>query len=232
LGHGTIANYGGGLAFNVLIGYSATDSGLENVIRIGTGQAPVPQANKVSIGNDTHTNVQIGKFNFTNGFARVQFSQTENKTVSNTVLETTLLGAGAGSLIIPAGSLVIGSIIRVNARGIISDTGTPTLQLRFKIGSTTYLDFGAVTFPTLTGTHAWSLSADITIRTIGASGTAIGNGIASVSVVGSPDMETSNTATSVIATTVPNTMELTVQWGTANASNSITATNVLIEVIG
>jgi hypothetical protein len=187
--------------------------------------------NQIIIGNENQTEVWLGSFLLTAPPINAAFKQTASATVANTAAETTLTAPGVGSLTIPAARLVAGSTIRVRARGVIADTGTPTVRFRVKIGATTFLDFGAVAFPTLAGTHGWELEGEITVRTSGAGGTAIGNGCAWISVTGAPDLDTVNTATSALDTTTAQAVDLTVQWGTANAANTITCTNLTMEIL-
>lgn len=187
--------------------------------------------NQIILGNENQTEAWIGAYLLTAPPVSAAFRQTANATVANTAAETTLTAAGSGSRTIPAGRLSVGSTIRIIARGVIADTGTPTLQLRVKVGATTFLDFGAVTFPTLTGSHGWELEGEIVIRTAGAGGTAIGNGCVWVSVTGAPDLDTLNTATSALDTTAAQTLDLTAQWGTANPANTITCTHLTMEIL-
>lgn len=63
------------------------------------------------------------------------FSQTANRTITNTAAETSLLGAGVGSNLIKANSLTVGKRIRIHGEGIYS---TPlvgsSLTIRVKLG--------------------------------------------------------------------------------------------------
>lgn len=187
--------------------------------------------NLIKIGNATHTQVEIGPFNLSQPTAGY-FVQTANVVVANTVAETTIVGAGTGSMTIPADRLRAGTHIRIRARGIIADTATPTLQLRIKIGATTYCDTGAIPLTALAGTHGWVIDADMTIRTAGAGGTAIGSAIMNINSGTFVDMDTTNTATTAIDTTAAKTVDVTLQWGTAAPANTLTATHLTMELIG
>jgi hypothetical protein len=107
---------------------------------------------------------------------------------------------------------------------------TPTLRVKVKIGGTIYLDTTAIALTALAGTHGWALDATITVRTVGAGGTALGNGQMYISVGAFIDLDTLNTVPVAIDTTIANTVDVTFQWGTANAANTETTTNLQIEV--
>jgi len=214
-----------------ILGSQCGGSAFNDVILIGNAISATA-SNQIRLGKATHTSIFIGPFDVSNGFAVSGFRQTTTVTLANSVAETTLTGAGVGSLTIPANSLKIGTSIRITAKGTIGDTGTPTFRLRIKLGATAYIDTGAVTFGAFVGRHGWTLNAEITIRTIGAGGTAIGNGIMMVSTVGNPDLDSVNEATSAINTTGALALDVTAQWGTANALNSVICTNLDVEVLG
>ncbi len=216
-----------GAQFNISIGYGCTTPNA-NSINIG-GSTP-PAANGITIGVPSQTAVKIGKYDLSQPTSAL-FTQTANATAANTAVETSLSTSGLGTRTIPANYLRAGSVVRVSAVGVIADTGTPTVQFRLKIGATTYLDFGAVTLGALVGTHGWTFDGMVTIRSAGAGGTAIGNGLVYVSSASSPDLDTTNTATTAIDTTAAQAVDFTVQWGTANPANTITCTNLTIEII-
>jgi len=216
------------------IGKGITVSAKTNVLVVGwyAGDQPTPVDNSITIGRPSQTKVQLGPHVIDAGFTTPNFRQTASVTVANTVAETTLIGAGVGSATIPAARLAAGTVVRVKARGTIGDTGTPTFRLKVKLGGVTYIDTTAIAFGAFTGRHGWQLEADITIRTNGAGGTALGNGIMMVSTAGNPDLDSINEATTGINTTAANALDVTAQWGTANALNSIICTNLTMEVLG
>lgn len=224
----------------ILIGTNISTSGANNltnclIVRSASSTkviVPATDSNSIIIGEPTQTRVLIGPYTITSGIAAVGFLGTANATVANTVAETTIFGAGVGTLTIPAGRLTVGSTIRLRIRGVIGDTGTPTLQVRFKLNATTFIDTGATALTTLIGTHGFEYTAEMTVRTAGAGGTAIGNHILMVSSTLAPDLDSINTATTAIDTTIAQVLNVTVQWGTANALNTITQTNVTMEILG
>jgi len=239
LGVGGDITCGANALRNVLVGHNIRPNSRNNVLVFGdyvVGGYPAAGAgqvdNSILIGNSLQTIVKIGAYTITNGIAAVGFLGTANVTVANTVVETSLLGAGVGSLVIPAGRLSVGSTIRLRMRGVIADTALPTLQIRLKLNGTTYIDSGATALTALAGTHGWMYEADLTVRTAGAGGTAIGNGFCMVSTPTPPDLDSTNTGTIAIDTTAAQTLDVTAQWGTANVANTMTQTHVTMEIVG
>jgi hypothetical protein len=161
-----------------------------------------------------------------------QFSQTASVNVSSSTAEATILGAGAGTLTIPANRLAVGSVIRISGQGF-GQRASGNFTLRIKLGGSTIL-------ATATAGISWAangvffLDAQLTVRTIGATGTIIGQGQirsgATANLEGSLDLL--NTATSVIDTTGTLAVDVTAQWSTNAGTNTITCTNALIEIVG
>lgn len=163
----------------------------------------------------------------------VLFTQTADSTVENTTTEGTIVGTGVGTTTLPADYFVIGKSFRIKVMGHIASTGTPTLQLKVKLGAVEVIDTGAVALGAITGTRLFILEAFITCRTIGATGTVQGQGnfvyySASGQVEGIDD---ANTGTSTVDTTGSLAIDVTADWGTANAANIITSTNLVIEAL-
>lgn len=160
------------------------------------------------------------------------FTQTANKQVQNTVTETSLVGTGVGSATIKANSSGIGTTYRLSMCGYISNTATPFAQVKVKIGSITVFDTTSTGMFGITSNQPFKVNAVFTVRTLGASGTVIGQGEFEYATSASTQyqiMFQANTATSTIDTTVDQTVDITFTWGTANASNSINSTNFTLE---
>jgi hypothetical protein len=163
----------------------------------------------------------------------VLFTQTASQTVANTTTETTLFGTGIGSVTLPANFFVIGKTIRARCKGIYSTSGNPNIQFRSKYGSTVLDDSTAFSAGNNVTNHLFFLDVVITCRTVGATGTVFVQGMGKLftahATVVEFDMET--TATVTINTTTSNALDLMVTWGTADAGNTITATNFVVEVL-
>lgn len=160
-----------------------------------------------------------------------QFVQTADQIVANTVTETTILGTGVGTLTIPANVLKVGSLISCKVEGIVSDTANPSLRIRAKIGGVIIVDSGAVVLGGTANDH-FALDVQMVVRAIGATGKLMSTGgavtskndhFALVRAGASPDELTIDTTTSLL-------MDMTVEWGTANAGNTITGQICILRV--
>lgn len=156
------------------------------------------------------------------------FTQTQSVTVANTVTETTLIGTGVGSLVIPANTLQVGMTVKGWALGFHSAVANPNIQVRVYFGSTVVLDTGIVTSGNSTNA-IWEARGFVTVRSIGVSGTVAAQGFYMEGQGGPNLFGMVNTSTVTIDTTASQTINMTVQWGTASASNTITCTNHIIE---
>lgn len=158
-----------------------------------------------------------------------------DKTVANTLTETSLVGTGvpgqSGTL--GANFFNVGSSLRWRLMGYLSDTGTPTLQIKVKLGSTIIYDTTAITLPNLSGNQLFFMEGRSTCRTTGATGTVFSTSEVfcntGASSLGNLDLIVP-TAAVTIDTTVSQTFDVTATWGTASASNSITINNFSLDL--
>ncbi len=164
-------------------------------------------------------------------------AQTASTTVGGTATETTLTGTSLGTRVIPANWFTVGRTVRVTARGHLStDAATPaTLNLRLKFGSTSIVATGDQTPAAGLASRYWEVSVLLTCRTTGATGTVFGQGhfIHAPSAAGDAviwDMEA--TAATTIDTTAAQTVDLTADWGGTDVDDTITATHLLVELLG
>jgi hypothetical protein len=162
--------------------------------------------------------------------SHVLFVQTAGVTVANTLTETTLVGAGQGSMILPAGFFAVGTTIRITATGHRATTGTPTHRIRVKVAGTNVGDSSAVSFAQVT-TKWWELRYIWTCRAVGVTGNGIGQGrfstVITSSTAGVSDLEANGVDT--IDTTGTLALDVTWQWGAADPANTITCTNLILE---
>lgn len=157
------------------------------------------------------------------------YSQAASVTVANTVTTTSIISAtGAqGSVTLPANFFsASGVALKIRVWGIHSASGNPTIDWKVSIGGTTVLDTTAVTSGNSTN-QAFDIDAVITCRTTGTTGTVFGQG--KYIEVGNALFPMSNTGTQTINTTISNVIDINVTWGTASASNTLTATNVVLQ---
>ena len=160
---------------------------------------------------------------------RVLFSCADSKTVASTAAETSLIDLVSGSQTLVANQLgKVGRMIRMSFSGYASDTGTPTIQLKFKLGSTIMFDTGLTTLGSGFSNKVWHFDGELVIQTAGASGKIIGQG---KFYVDGTTIDVINTSQISLDTTVSQLVDCTWQWGTSSASNTSTMTNGLVEVI-
>lgn len=159
----------------------------------------------------------------------LRFSQTQSVTVVNTVAETTLIGAGIGTLTIPANAMAPGSSFSGVALGFHSASGNPSIRIRVYLNSTVILDTGTVTSGN-SSNATWEFRGWVTCRTAGKTGTIMAQGFYIESAGGTNLFGMVNNNPITIDTTIAQTMNATVQWGTASNSNSITA--AIVELVG
>lgn len=168
--------------------------------------------------------------------AGLLFASTATATVANTGTESTLIGSGVGSLTLPANSLTPGRSVRLTARGLLSSAAVPgTLTIALKLGSTGIVTTGAQTPTALLTDLFWECEVLLTCRTTGATGTVIAQGsfryfAAAVGAI--TGWEMIDTSTVTVDTTASKSIDLTADWLTADASNSIRGTNCVAELIG
>jgi hypothetical protein len=152
------------------------------------------------------------------------YAQTDTVTVSNTTTETTLLGTLTNSATLTANYLAVGKTLEFYVSGLISTTsGSNTVTLR--------LEFGATTIGTIVFTHGSAITDQFYEARFTLTTRAIGSGATTVAITGFGRFETAAgvfTEASMLPTTVGSldstsaiTLNLTAQWGAANASNNI-----------
>jgi hypothetical protein len=154
------------------------------------------------------------------------YAQTGNSTpVTGTTVETTIINGGVGTLSVPANGFSVGDSFRADFGGVLNVANNQTIRIRVKAGSVVFLDSGLQSVTNITN-DIWSLSINFTIRQLGAAG------VASIASLGTFNYtKTSNGAVEGFAfntinnttfdTTISNTLDVTVQWGSNNAGNSI-----------
>ena len=153
--------------------------------------------------------------------------------VTNTTTETSIIGAGIGSMTLPAAFLVSGKAIRLKLYGYFStDAVAPTLEVKVKVGSTVILDSTPVTVSPSLVNQLYELEALITCRTVGSSGSVFGQGRLFSIIPSAYNVPMSigleNTGTSTVNTSTTELVDVTVQWGTASSNNTFYCTNVIL----
>ena len=155
------------------------------------------------------------------------YAQTANSTiVTNTTAETTIIGTGVGTLTVPANGFSVGDSFRAVFGGVINAENNQTIRIRMRTGAVLLLDSGPQNLGSAVIDDVWSLNVDFTIRQIGAAGVA-----SIVSLGGFHYTKTNNASvqgfgfnvvnSTTFDTTISNTLDITVEWGSASTGNNI-----------
>jgi hypothetical protein len=193
----------------------------------------LPELTTGVTGNSEYVISQDGvtykiKDNVLNPFKKVygMYSQTSDSViVSGTTTETTIIGSGIGVLTVPENGFTVGDSFSAKLSGTISSQNNDTIRIRVKSGSVVFLDSNLQTTTSLTN-ELWELFIDFTIRGIG------GSGVASINSSGAFHTTKKNSSSvegfsfrtlnnTTFDTTVINTLDITVQWGSTNVNNKI-----------
>lgn len=164
------------------------------------------------------------------------FSQLANSTpITATTTERTLIDGGVGTLSVPANGFSVGDSFYVTMGGIMSAQNNNTITIRNKSGSVILANSGALTLPAITN-QVWTMTITFTIRSIG------GVGVASIVTTGQLHIlklasgtqegfgwNTINNTT--FDTTISNTLDITAQWSSNNANNSIYSDSFVLNKI-
>jgi hypothetical protein len=213
----------------------AEASGTAALLGFFGASAVAQQANTASARGALQALGLIASGGFTKSDTGTLATQTTSVTVANTGTETSLVGTVVGSVTLPANSLIVGTTIRLRASGYFTTKVVPgTIEVKLKLGSATILDTGAQTvLGSITGQY-WSFETDITCRTTGAGGTVMGQGFfsyASGAIGAAQGEDAINTSAVTLDTTASNLVDLRFQWGTADAGNTITCSNLTVECL-
>lgn len=160
----------------------------------------------------------------------ILFTQTTIDTVNNTASETSLINTGKGSVTLPADYLEAGRTIICRGSGWWSnDNVTPSLNFRQYIGATEVGETAATSMPDLAaGQEFWAYETEMTCQEAGASGKVMTQGKWEWFYTDFTDgrrLTFSNTATATINTTTSQTLDFTVQMGSAVANAFVVMTN-------
>lgn len=198
---------------------------------------PLAAPGSPTAGEIWNDSTQKTIMNFTSGIKQFMggtvFVQTADKTVANTTTETTLVGTGLGTTTLPTDFFVAGRAFRITATGYYTTRhAETTLRIKVKLGTTIILDTGASTMTVDIAGKSWTIPlVDITCRDVGETGHVMANGFinfATATKGSSIDQFTPNTTAVEVDTTGTLEITITAQWGHADASNTITCTNMAI----
>lgn len=203
------------------------------LVKISSAAAPgVPVSG--DLWNDaTQKGLQTYAAGIKQVLAGVVYTSTATATVANTGAATSIIGSGVGVSTLPASFFVPGKTVRLTIKGIFSCTATPTVNLIVALGGTTVASTGAVALAGTIANNLFELTVDLTCRSVGGSGTVMGNG--SFTYQKSTNAPTTLQMVNVAATTVDTTAALaltaTLTWGAADALNTLSAQITSIQVL-
>lgn len=158
------------------------------------------------------------------------FAQTADAApITGTTVEGSLINGGVGTLTVGANQFSIGDSFRADLAGVVSAANNQTLTIRLKAGtagSVVLFNSGAQNLGAAITSDVWSLSINFTVRALGVAG------VASIVSLGTFNYSKTNNGTvegfsfnevnsTTFDTTVSNTLEITAQWGSNNAGNTI-----------
>lgn len=143
--------------------------------------------------------------------------------ITNTAVET----AFDQKVTIPAGLLSVGAVLRIFAKArVASGNSTDTLTLKLKIGSQVLVTSAAVDV-TDGGGDLGVLFAEVTIRTLGASGSAVAGGYSGLGVPGTATLRVGGVAAAfTLNTTTDLDVTATATWSVASTSNQVLLENL------
>lgn len=153
---------------------------------------------------------------------------------------TTLTDVSAApNYVLPANFLQAGSALRFTAFGTFSNTSTPTLLLGIYYGGvagSALAATGATTTTTGATNWPWRIELTTTVVSTGSSGTAMSQGFVqlatSLTAVTTIPIPATALANVTIDTTAAKALTVGAQWGTSNASNTLTCHKLYIESVG
>lgn len=159
------------------------------------------------------------------------FAQTaDGAALGNTLVETSVVGSGVGSLSIPANTFKVGDSFHAKIGGLISTQPNHEITIRAKSGSTVLETTGIIVLELATN-QPWELELDFTIRAIGATGEIKTNGNFVYNRDTGSYIGKTLGDTEVFDTTVANTLDITAQWGQEDASDSIVVQQLILTKI-
>jgi hypothetical protein len=147
------------------------------------------------------------------------FSQTSIKTIVNTNVETSLIGTGVGSLSVPANYFQNGYSFLYKTGGIFRDSANGQL-IRFRLRNSGVLfDSGILVLSNVNTLRGWNIECQFTYY----GGNIITNFSFSYTDGNTDSFGFTNQGTNPINNTLPNVLDFTVTWTTANANNTISS---------
>lgn len=167
------------------------------------------------------------------GYLRGLYAQTALGTaITNTIVETSLVGAGVGTLSVPANAFKVGDSFILKMCGNVSCANNETIHIRIKSNGLVIGDLGVFQMKIATNKF-FELIVDFTVTKIGAAGVAelFVNGQYSYNQNAAGALDGNNfglVSNTLFDTTITNSLTITAEWGLAKAANSIQSQNFVL----
>lgn len=164
------------------------------------------------------------------------FAQTTSSIPASGIAKNSIVGAGVGTLTVPANSFQIGDSFTCALDGLLSCLGSATLHIHVEtLAGVILADTGIIDMDTTTS-KSWLLNLSFTIRNIGGVGVAeiSSGGLFSYIKNAGTNFEgyvLSTINSTTFDTTVDNTLVILAQWNTGSASNTIQSFNFILQKV-
>lgn len=163
------------------------------------------------------------------------FTKTDTTAVANTTDETSLVGSGKGSMVLPANFAgAAGKTIRVTVRGTYSCVES-SVDVRIRLGADVGTGTQVAIVSASSGNAAnqpWFATFDLTFRTVGAAGTVMCHGNGFFKGADAPETKMiAPTSTTTIDTTASQTIFVTADNSVADPSIHCTAYTMTVEAL-
>lgn len=155
--------------------------------------------------------------------------------ITNTTVQTSLIGAGVGTLTVPPNSFKVGDSFVAKMCGYLSCANNETIHIRVKSDGNIIVDAGVFEMKISTNKY-FELTLDFTVTKIGVAGVAelFTNGQYSYNNNSLGELLGNNFAlvtTTIFDTTVLNALSITAEWGLAKPENSIQSQNFVLNKV-
>lgn len=198
-------------------------------------------ASLITEGSQWNDSTQRSMMIFLNGIQQelssTLFTQTADKSISNTVAETSIFGTGIGSTSLPTNFFTVGKTIRLLIGGVYSTpiATTPSVLIKVKLGSVVIAS--VTTTGLLSGASNLMFNGEciLTCRSVGVSGSVIIHGSIeySTGVAGTINVDPLNNAgaSTTIDTTASNLLDVTITWDAQTTTRIVKSTITTVEVL-
>lgn len=142
------------------------------------------------------------------------FAQTADSSTVTGTTEASIIGAGVGTLVVPASTFKVGDSFKAKIGGVIDSTANgDNVTINIYADGSLLATTGVFDLDSTTN-NGWELELDFTIRTIGATGSVATNGnFAYTKVVDKKVQGYCFQDTQALNTTISNALDIRVVWG-------------------